>query len=119
MSAAVSVPFADLSLQWKQVRDKAMPEIEKLFASSAFCLGPWVEGFEKRLADYLGVKHCVAVSSGSAALHLAAIAANIKSGDKVLVPAQTFIATLWGVLYQGGIPILCDVDAETAMIDPA
>ncbi len=110
------VPFADLSIQWRQIRANALPDLEKLFDSSAYCLGPWVDAFEKAAAVYLGVRHAVAVNSGSSALHLATIASGIGRGDKVMVPAQTFIGTIWGVLYQGGIPILCDVDAETATI---
>ncbi|MDD4617217.1 MAG: DegT/DnrJ/EryC1/StrS family aminotransferase [Alphaproteobacteria bacterium] len=113
------VPFANLSLQWKQIKDAALPDIEKLFDQSAFCLGPWVASFEKAVSEYLGVKHAIAVNSGTSALHLATTAAGIGPGDKVLVPAQTFIATIWGVLYRGATPILCDVEESTATIDPA
>ncbi len=113
------VPFANLNLQWQQIKAKALPDIEKLFDSSAFCLGPWVASFEKAVAEYLGVKHAIAVNSGTSALHLATTAAGIGPGDKVLVPAQTFIATIWGVLYCGATPVLCDVEGTTACIDPA
>lgn len=116
MNNTVNVPFSDLSLQWQVIRENALPDIEKLFQSSAFCLGSWVENFEKSVADYLGVKHAIAVNSGTSALHLAAIVSGINPGDKVMVPAQTFAGTVWGILYQGGIPILCDVDEDTATI---
>lgn len=119
MTSQNIVPFVDLSIQWEQIRQNVMPEIERLFASSAFCLGPWVEDFEKAVADYLEVDHAVAVSSGSAALHLAVIAAGIGPGDKVLVPAHSFIGTLWGVIYQGAIPVFCDVEWATGTIDVA
>jgi dTDP-4-amino-4,6-dideoxygalactose transaminase len=114
-----TVPFVDLSIQWDQIHDDVMPDIEKLFRANAFCLGPWATDFETRVADYLGVKHAIAVSSGSAALHVATIAAGIKRGDKVLVPAHTFIGTIWGLLYEGAIPVFCDVEEATGNIDLA
>lgn len=111
------VPFVDLSIQWDQIYQEALPDIEKLFKASAFCLGPWAKAFEGQVADYLGVKHAIAVSSGSAALHVATIAAGIKRGDKVLVPAHSFIGTIWGLIYQGAIPVFCDVEESTGTID--
>lgn len=119
MTATPFVPFADLSVQWRAIRERALPDIERLFEASAFCLGPWVSEFEARIADYLGARHAVAVSSGSAALHLAVLAAGIGPGDRVLVPAHTFIGTLWGVLYAGAEPVFCDVDPDTGTIDLA
>lgn len=110
------VPFVDLSLQWDAIHEEVMPDLEKLFKASAFCLGPWATEFEAQVAAYLGVRHAVAVSSGSAALHLATIAAGIERGDKVLVPAHTFIGTIWGLIYQGAIPVFCDVEDATGNI---
>ena len=114
-----AVPFVDLSIQWDQLHDEVMPDLEKLFKASAFCLGPWATAFETQVAEYLGVKHAIVVSSGSAALHVATIAAGIKRGDKVLVPAHTFIGTIWGLLYEGAIPVFCDVEDATGTIDLA
>ena len=114
-----TVPFVDLSIQWDQIHDEVMPDLEKLFRASAFCLGPWATAFETQVAEYLGVKHAVAVSSGSAALHVATIAAGIGRGDKVLVPAHTFVGTIWGLLYQGAIPVFCDVEPDSGNIDLA
>jgi dTDP-4-amino-4,6-dideoxygalactose transaminase len=95
------VPFSDLSLQWGEIADAARADIDVLFATSSFCLGPFVERFEAAVADYLGVRHAIGVNSGTSALHLALIAAGVRPGDKVLVPANTFIATVWAVLYVG------------------
>lgn len=119
MTATSFVPFADLSIQWRQVREAVLPDLERLFEASAFCLGPWVTDFESRIADYLGARHAVAVSSGTAALHLAVLAAGIGPGDRVLVPAHSFIGTLWGVLYAGAVPVFCDVEPDTGTIDLA
>jgi dTDP-4-amino-4,6-dideoxygalactose transaminase len=111
------VPFSDLTPQWEQIRAEILPEIEALFAASAFSAGPWVERFEREMAAYLGVRHAVAVNSGSSAIHLAVIAAGLRAGDRVLVPAHTFIGSLWGLLYQGIIPVLCDVEEQSGTID--
>jgi dTDP-4-amino-4,6-dideoxygalactose transaminase len=111
------VPFSDLSLQWKEIADRARPDIETLFATGSFCLGPFVERFEAAVAHYLGARHAVGVNSGTSALHLALIAAGVRTGDKVLVPANTFVATVWAVLYLGAIPVLCDVEAASGNID--
>jgi dTDP-4-amino-4,6-dideoxygalactose transaminase len=111
------VPFSDLSLQWREIADAARADIDTLFATSSFCLGPFVERFEAAVADYLGVRHAIGVNSGTSALHLALIAAGVQAGDKVLVPANTFIATVWAVLYLAAVPVLCDVEPATGNID--
>ena len=111
------VPFADLSSQWSEIADAARAHIDTLFATSSFCLGPFVEAFEAAIADYLGVRHAVDVNSGTSALHLALIAAGVCAGDKVLVPANTFIATVWAVLYISAVPVLCDVEPASGNID--
>jgi dTDP-4-amino-4,6-dideoxygalactose transaminase len=111
------VPFSDLSLQWREIADAARAEIETLFATSSFCLGPFVDRFEAAVADYLGVSHAIGVNSGTSALHLALIAAGVRPGDKVLLPANTFIATVWAVLYVGAVPVPCDVELTTGNLD--
>lgn len=111
------IPFNDLAYQWRLIRDSARPDIERLFETSAFCLGPFVDEFEEAVARFLGVKHAVGVNSGTSALHLAMIAAGVGPGDAVLVPSHTFVATVWAVLYVGATPILCDVEPESGNID--
>ena len=112
-----SVPFNTIASQWKEIENEALKSIQGIFDTSAYCLGYEVAAFENEIAEYLGVAHAVAVNSGTSALHLAVIAANISAGDEVLVPAHTFIATLWGVMYANAKPILCDVDAASGTID--
>jgi len=81
-------------------------------------LGPNVNGFEQDLANYLHVKHVAALSSGSAAIHLALIILGIKNGDEVLVSSFTFSATVNPIVYQGAIPILIDSEPETWNMSP-
>ena len=78
--------------------------------------GPKVQEFEQAVCDYTGAEYGVAVSSGTAALHCALFAIGIKSGDEVIVPAITFVATANAVLYCGGVPIFADVDQATLLI---
>jgi dTDP-4-amino-4,6-dideoxygalactose transaminase len=117
--ADLPIPFTDLSIQWRQIEGKALPDIHRLFENGAFSLGPFVAQFEQAAADYLGIAHAIGVNSGTSALHLALIAAGIGPGDKVLIPSFTFVATAWGVLYVGATPVLCDIEEESANIDLA
>ena len=110
------VPFNDLVIQWRAIEDGVKRDFEDVFAKSAFCLGSHTEAFERDAADWIGCRHAIGVNSGTSALHLAALALRLGPGDEVLVPAQTFIATVWGVLYAGAIPVLCDVDEKTGAI---
>jgi dTDP-4-amino-4,6-dideoxygalactose transaminase len=114
---AVSVPFNDLSIQWREIAEDIRPHIEALFVRGTFSQGPDAEAFERDVGAYLDVPHAIGVNSGTSALHLAVVAAGIGPGDDVLVPSHTFIATIWAVIYAGANPILCDVDAKTATID--
>lgn len=80
--------------------------------------GRWVSAFEHELAKYLNINHVIAVSSGTAALHVALKALDIGPGDEVLVPAFTFVATASSVLHSNAIPIFVDIELETLGIDP-
>jgi dTDP-4-amino-4,6-dideoxygalactose transaminase len=113
------VPFADLSRQWEVIKDEIMPDLQRLFDTSSYCLGPTVEQFERNFARYIGTRRTVGVNSGTSALHLAMIAAGIGPGDKVLLPSHTFVATAWSVVYVGAEPVFCDIEETTGNIDVA
>ena len=81
--------------------------------------GPILNAFERQFAEYLGVKHSVAVSSGTAALHLALLAHRIRHDDVVLTTPFTFISTANAILYSGAQPKFVDIDSETYNMDPA
>jgi perosamine synthetase len=78
-----------------------------------------VKSLEREWAEYVGARYCVAVNSGTAALHIAVASAGVGPGDEVIVPAYSFLATASCALQQNGIPIFVDVDPETYTIDPA
>jgi len=87
--------------------------IEEVLDSGFLVQGKNVACFERQVAEYLGVKHAIAVSSGTAALHLSLIALGVGDGDEVIVPAYTFPATANVVELVGARPVLVDVDLET------
>lgn len=114
---ARTVPFVHLRRQHAAIQDDLEAAFLRVVEGSAFILGEEVERFEAEFAEYCGVRHCVGVASGTAALTLAMLSAGIGPGDEVIVPAHTFIASALGVLHAGATPVLCDVDEGTALID--
>lgn len=79
---------------------------------------PNVDALQQEWADYIGVKHCLATNSGTAALHMSVAAAGIGPGDEVLIPAYTFVASGTSVLHHNAIPVFVDVEEDTWNIDP-
>ncbi len=81
--------------------------------------GPEIDAFEREVADRAGTRHAVAVSSGTAALHLALLTSGVRPGTVVVVPSLTFVATANAVAYTGAEPVFVDCDPETGNLDPA
>jgi dTDP-4-amino-4,6-dideoxygalactose transaminase len=115
--AKVSVPFVDLRIQYHRLREEILLALEGVAESTGFVLGPRVAEFEKAFAGFTGARHCVAVNTGTSALHLALIAAGVKPGDEVITVPMTFIATSWGISYVGATPVFVDVDPATYTMD--
>lgn len=114
----MKVPFLDLKANYLNIKNEIDTAIANVINNTAFASGPFVEEFEKNFAEFTGAKHCIAVNSGTAALHLAVIAMGIGKGDEVIIPANTFVATAWAVSYVGAKPVFVDVDPLTYTIDP-
>jgi len=93
--------------------------VVEVLRSDWLTTGPRVAEFERAVADYVGAKYAVAVSSGTAALHCAMYAIGIGPGVEDIVPPITFAATANCVVYQGGTPVFADVDLNTLLLDPA
>ncbi len=91
--------------------------VSKVLQTKSVSQGAYLRDFENQLAHYCGVKHAVAVSSGSAALHLAYLAAGIKPGDQVVIPAVTFASTAASALHCGADPVLGDISPENLALD--
>lgn len=107
----------DLKGQHKQIKQEIFEAFEKVYENTAFSGGPFVEAFEKSFATYTGASYAVGVANGTIALHMAMLALGIGPGDEVIVPANTFIATAWGVSHAGATPVFIDCDADTWEID--
>jgi perosamine synthetase len=99
--------------------ERELAEVAEVLESGMLTMGPKVAEFEAEIARICDVPHAVAVSSGTAALHLAVLAFGLEPGDEVVVPAYTFPATANVVALAGLKPVLVDVDPETMNIDPA
>jgi len=115
----VQVPLADLKAQYALLKDEILASLAEVAESTAYVLGPKVAAFEKDFAAYSGAKHCVAVNSGTSALHAALICAGVAAGDEVISVPMTFIATSWAISYCGATPVYVDVDPDTATMDAA
>jgi len=111
--ASVFLPYGK---QW--IDDNDVQAVTDVLLSERITQGPVVEEFEKALADYTGAKYAVAVNSGTAALHIACLAAGIELGDEVITSPITFVASANCVLYCGGRPVFADVYKNTYNIDP-
>jgi len=112
------VPYADLRAQYASLREEVLAALDRVGSKAAFILGEEVQKFEREFAAYCEVKHCVAVNSGTSALHLALLGAGVQEGDEVITTPNTFIATAEAVSYVGAKPVFVDIDPRTANIDP-
>jgi perosamine synthetase len=107
------------------VAEPDLSDLERAYAREAVdsgwisSLGPFIERFEQAFAELTGAEHCVAVSNGTVAIHLALVAARVGPGDEVIVPDLTFAATAAAVHHAGATPVLVDVDRATWCLDPA
>jgi dTDP-4-amino-4,6-dideoxygalactose transaminase len=107
------VPHWDVPLADVVVTDEDIGVVSDVYRSGWLSMGPRTEELEGRLAGYVGARHAVAVSSGTAALHLMCLAAGFGPGDEVIVPSMTFVATANAVAYTGARPVFADVISLT------
>ncbi len=101
------------------ISDEEVEEVVKVLRSGFIAQGPRVAEFEENFAEYVGVKHAVASSSGTTALHLALLATDIGPGDEVITTPFSFAATGNSILYVGAKPVFVDIDKKTYNIDPS
>ena len=109
------VPLTDISISEEDVA-----AVMECLSSGWLTMGPRTAAFERALAEWTGAQHAVTVSSGTAALHLASLAAGLGPGDEVIVPSFTFVASAGGPRYTGATPVFCDVlSPQEFNLDPA
>src|SRR5271156_5515072 len=115
----MKVPLLDLKAEYAELRDDILAALDRVCQKSAFVLGEEVEAFEREFAAFCGTKHCVALATGTAALHLGLLALGVQPGDEVITTPNTFIATAESITYCGAQPVLVDIDPATGNLDPA
>ena len=115
----MNVKLLDLSEQYTPLRDEILQAVARIVDTQSFILGPTVEGFEQKLAQYCDVKHAIGVSSGTDALLCALMALDIGPGDEVICPSFTFFASAGSIARLGAKVVFCDIDPKTFNLDPA
>lgn len=108
-----------IPLSSPDILESDIEAVAEVLRSPRLSLGPMAEAFESAMASYVGIEHAVAVSSGTAGLHLCIRALNIGPGDEVLVPSFSFIAVANCVRYEQVTPVFVDIDPVTLNLDPA
>lgn len=109
----------DLTRDYEMHRAEYQEAIERVCRETAFSGGRYADAFDREFAEYVGVPYACGVNNGTSALHLAMAALGVGEGDEVIVPANTYIATAWGVSYTGARPVFADCTPDTWEIDPA
>lgn len=114
----MSIPFIDLKTQYQQNKSNIDDAIHRVLDHGQYIMGPEVKELESQLADYIGVKHALACSSGTDALILPLMAKGIESGDLVFTTPFTFFASAESITLAGGIPVFVDIDPNTYNLCP-
>jgi dTDP-4-amino-4,6-dideoxygalactose transaminase len=114
----MKVPLLDLAGEFAELRDEILAAVDRVGARSAFILGEEVEAFEREFAAFCGAKHCVAMSNGTAALHVGLLALGVQPQDEVVTTPNTFLATAEAITYCDARPLFADIDPSSANLDP-
>lgn len=112
------ISLVDLFAQYKTIRKEINQAIKRVIITSSYIMGEDVYKFEEEFAQYLGIKYCIGVSSGTDALHLALIALGVGEDDEIITAPFTFIATAEAISMRGAKPVFVDIDKNTYNIDP-
>ncbi|MBU0580461.1 MAG: DegT/DnrJ/EryC1/StrS family aminotransferase [Candidatus Margulisbacteria bacterium] len=114
----MKINFIDLPGQYQQIKEEVLTEIHKVLDSGQYILGKAITDLEKQFAEYIGVKHAIACSSGTDALLIALMSLDIKPGDEVITTPFTFIATAEVIALLNAKPVFVDIEEDTFNIDP-
>jgi dTDP-4-amino-4,6-dideoxygalactose transaminase len=115
----MTIPFVDLKSLHSEIKDDLREVFDRVLDNSTFVLGPEVQRFEQEFAAYCGTEHCVAVNTGTAAIHLALAALSIGPGDEVITVPHTFIATAEAITAVGAKPVFIDINPISFTMDPS
>lgn len=106
-----------IPVQRPYLGEAELEAVRRVFDSRWLGMGSITKEFENRLCEFLGVKHVIAVNTGTSALHVALEALELENGDEVIVPSLTFVASIQAIVQAGAKPVFCDVDASTLNMD--
>lgn len=109
----------DLKRDFAKHKEEYMDAIVRVCQETAFSGGKFADKFDEEFAEYVGTQYACGLNNGTSALHCAMLALGVGPGDEVIVPANTYIATAWGVSYTGATPVFVDCTSDTWQIDPA
>ena len=111
------IPFVDLKSQYASIKEEVNAAIQGVLDTCQFTLGSEVAAFEEEFAAYCGAMYGMGVNTGTSALHLALLAANVGPGDEVITVPFTFVATVSAIHYTGAKPVFVDIDPRTFTMD--
>lgn len=114
----MDIPFVSFENSNRQIKEEILSSFEKFFDKGSYILGDQVKDFEKHYAAFNETKYCIGISNGLDALHIALKALDIGPGDEVIVPSNTYIASVLAVSYVGATPVLAEPYINTYNIDP-
>jgi dTDP-4-amino-4,6-dideoxygalactose transaminase len=112
------IPLLDLAAEYRELQPEIDAAVGRVLASGQYVGGPEISALEEEFSGYCGVRHGIAVNSGTSALHLALLAAGIGPGDEVITPPFTFYATVAAIGYAGATPVYVDIHPATFTVDP-
>lgn len=110
--------FIDLNQQYRKLKASVDARIQAVLDHGQYIMGPEIQELEKRLAEFVSTKHCITVSSGTAALQVALMAAGIQSGDEIITSPFSFFATVETIILLGAKPVFVDIGPKTYNINP-
>src|SRR3990167_1533968 len=110
--------FIDLQTQYQRHKMQIDAAIARVLQHGKYLFGPEIDLLERQLAEYVGVKHCISMSSGTTALHAALLALDIGPGDEVITTPFSFFATAEVIYLVGASPVYVDIDPQTYLLDP-
>lgn len=115
----MKVPLLDLKAQYATIKDETREAVDRVLESQQFIMGPEVAALEKAVADYVGARHGIGMSSGTDALLAALMALGVGPGDRVITPAYSFFATAGVIARLHAVPVLVDIDPASYNLSPA
>jgi dTDP-4-amino-4,6-dideoxygalactose transaminase len=115
----MNVPLLDLKAQYATIRDEMREAVDRVLEAQQFIMGPEVAALEKAVADYVGARHGIGMSSGTDALLAALMALDVGPGDRVITPAYSFFATAGVIARLHAVPVLVDIDAASYNLSPS